>query len=150
MIGPTGAVRVLVATTLGLRPVLSLRSRIVAVKEVKAGEGAGYGLKTPGESDAAVAIVPAGYADGLDWRLAGRGHMLVRGRRVPIVGSVCMDVSMIDVTGMNVAPGEEVVLIGGQGDESIGVREIAATIGTIPYEVLCRLGSRVGRAHVNP
>jgi alanine racemase len=91
--------------------------------------------------------VPAGYADGLDLRLAGRGHMLVRGRRAPVVGSVCMDMTMIDVTGMDVAPGDEVVIIGAQGQESIGVREIAAGIGTIPYELLCRLGSRIERVY---
>ena len=63
---------------------------------------------------ATIAVVPAGYADGLDLRLAGRGYMLVRGRRAPIVGSVCMDMSMIDVTGMDVAPGDEVVIVGEQ------------------------------------
>ena len=94
---------------------------------------------------ARIAIVPAGYADGLDVRLAGRGFMLVRGRRAPIVGSVCMDMTMIDVTGMDVAPGDAVVIIGEQGEESIGVREVAAAIGTIPYELLCRVGTRIER-----
>ena len=69
--------------------------------------------------------------------------MLVRGRRAPIVGSVCMDMSMVDVTGTDVAPGDEVVIVGEQGEESIGVREIAAAIGTIPYELLCRVGTRI-------
>ena len=94
-----------------------------------------------------IAIVPAGYADGLDRRLAGRGCMLVRGRRVPIVGSVCMDMTMIDVTGLDVAPGDEVVIIGEQEGESIGVREMAAAIGTIPYELLCRVGTRIERVY---
>ena len=135
------------AATLPVRPALSLHSRIVAVKGLRPGEAAGYGLKRPVDGPATIAIVPAGYADGLDLRLAGRSSMLVRGRRAPIVGSVCMDVSMIDVTGMDVAPGDEVVIIGEQGDESIGVREIAATIGTIPYELLCRVGSRIQREY---
>jgi alanine racemase len=135
------------AATLPVRPALSLHSRIVAVKGLRPGEAAGYGLTQAVDSPATIAIVPAGYADGLDLRLAGRGSMLVRGRRAPIVGSVCMDVSMIDVTGMDVAPGDEVVIIGEQGDESIGVREIAATIGTIPYELLCRVGSRIQREY---
>ena len=74
--------------------------------------------------------------------------MLVRGRRAPIVGSVCMDMTMIDVTGTDVAPGDEVVIVGQQGDESIGVREIAASIGTIPYELLCRVGSRIQRVYL--
>ena len=133
--------------TLPLRPALSLHSRIVAVKGLRAGEASGYGLKTPVDQPATIAIVPAGYADGLDLRLAGRGAMLVRGRRAPIVGSVCMDVSMIDVTGMEVSPGDEVVIIGDQGGESIGVREMAAAIGTIPYELLCRVGSRIQRVY---
>ena len=138
------------AATLPVRPALSLHSRIVAVKGLRAGEAAGYGLKRAMDAPASIAIVPAGYADGLDLRLAGRGAMLVRGRRAPIVGSVCMDVSMIDVTGMEVAPGDEVVIVGEQGEESIGVREIAATIGTIPYELLCRVGGRIQREYTEP
>ena len=135
------------ATTISLRPALSLHSRIVAVKGIRAGEAAGYGLKTTVTEPRTFAVVPAGYADGLDLRLAGRGFMLVRGRRAPIVGSVCMDMTMIDVTGTDVAPGDEVVIVGHQGDESIGVREIAASIGTIPYELLCRVGSRIQRVY---
>ena len=91
--------------------------------------------------------MPAGYADGLDRRMAGHGCMLVRGRRAPIVGSVCMDMTMIDVTGLDVAPGDEVVIVGDQGEESIGVREMAAAIGTIPYELLCRVGTRIERLY---
>lgn len=135
------------ASTLPLRPALSLHSRIVAVKGLRAGEAAGYGLRTPTDQPATLAIVPAGYADGLDVRLAGHGYMLVRGRRAPIVGSVCMDATMLDVTGMDVAPGDEVVIIGEQGDESMTVREMAAAIGTIPYELLCRVGSRIQRVY---
>lgn len=135
------------AATIPLRPALSLRSRIVAVKGVRPGEGAGYGLRAVGETPRSLAIVPAGYADGLDLRLAGRGYMLVRGRRMPIVGAVSMDMSLIDVTGTDVAPGDEVVIVGEQGGESIGVREIAAAIGTIPYELLCRVGSRIQRVY---
>ena len=135
------------ASTLPLRPALSLHSRIVAVKGLRPGEAAGYGLKSPVEQPTTIAIVPAGYADGLDLRLAGRGYMLVRGRRAPIVGSVCMDVSMLDVTGMEVAPGDEVVIVGDQDEESMTMREMAAAIGTIPYELLCRVGSRIQRVY---
>ena len=135
------------AATLPLRPALSLRSCIVAVKGVRPGEASGYGLRGEFPQPATIAVVPAGYADGLDLRLAGRGYMLVRGRRAPIVGSVCMDMTMIDVTGTDVAPGDEVVIVGEQGGESIGVREIAASIGTIPYELLCRVGSRIQRLY---
>jgi alanine racemase len=137
------------SSTMALRPALSLHSRIVHVKGMRPGEGTGYGLKTVVDRPSTIAIVPAGYADGLDRRLAGRGFMLVRGKRVPIVGSVCMDMTTIDVTGMDVSPGDEVVIVGEQGTESIDVREIAAAIGTIPYELLCRVGTRIERVHVN-
>jgi alanine racemase len=135
------------ATTIPLRPALSLHSRIVAVKGLRPGEGTGYGMKTVVDQPTTIAVVPAGYADGLDLRLAGNSHMIVRGRRRRIVGSVCMDMTMIDVTGTDVAPGDEVVIIGEQDGESIGVREMAAAIGTIPYELLCRVGSRIQRIY---
>ncbi len=106
------------ASTLPLTPVMTLRSRVVAVKGVRAGEGVGYGVQFTAERPTTIAIVPAGYADGLDLRLAGRGSVLIRGRRAPIVGSVCMDMLMADVTGLDVSPGDEVVIIGAQGERS--------------------------------
>ena len=133
------------AATLTLRPALSLHSRIVHVKGTRPGEGTGYGLHAVSDSPRTIAIVPAGYADGLDRRMAGRAFMLVRGKRVPVVGSVCMDMTMIDVTGLDVAPGDEVVIVGAQAADEIGGREIAASIGTIPYELLCRGGPRIER-----
>jgi alanine racemase len=96
-------------------------------------------------------VVPAGYADGLDARLGGRGSVLIRGHRVPVVGAVSMDMITVDVTGLDdVAPGDEVVLLGAQGEESwqrIDAREMAASIGTIPWEIVCRLGTRVERQY---
>ncbi len=135
------------ASTLPLTPIMTLGSRIVAVKGVRADEGVGYGVRFTAEQPATIAIVPAGYADGLDLRLAGRGSVLIRGRRAPIVGSVCMDMLMADVTGLDVSPGDEVVIIGSQGADRIDVREMAAQIGTIPYEILCRIGSRIERVY---
>jgi len=134
-------------STLSLRPALSLTSRIVAVKGIRSGEGVGYGVRFTADGPRTIAIVPAGYADGLDLRLAGRGHVLIRGRRAPIVGSVCMDMLMADVTGLDVSPGDEVVIIGAQGDDRIDAREMAAQIGTIPYEILSRIGSRIERVY---
>jgi alanine racemase len=147
-----GLVPAPLATTLPVTPVMSLVSRVVAVKGVRAGEGVGYGARFTAEEPATIAIVPAGYADGLDLRLAGRGAVLIRGRRAPIVGSVCMDMLMADVTGLEVSPGDEVVIIGSQklpngGEERIDVREMAAAIGTIPYEILSRIGSRIERVY---
>jgi alanine racemase len=135
------------ATTIELRPVMSLGSRVVAVKGVRPGEATGYGAKFTADRATTVAIVPAGYADGLDLRLAGRGVILIRGQRAPVVGAVCMDMLMADVTGLDVSPGDEVVLIGAQGNDRIDVREMAATIGTIPWEIVCRVGSRIERVY---
>jgi alanine racemase len=130
-----------------LRPVMTLRSRLVAVKGVRAGESVGYGARHVFDRPASIAVVPAGYADGLDLRLAGRGSALVRGRRVPIVGSVCMDMLTIDVTGIEVATGDEVVLLGEQAGARLDATDMAAALDTIPYEVLCRLGTRIERVY---
>jgi alanine racemase len=137
------------ASTIPLQPVMSLTSRIVAVKGIRPAEGVGYGLRFNADSPRTIAVVPAGYADGLDTRLCGRGHVLIRGRRAPIVGAVSMDMITVDVTDLgDVQPGDEVVLLGRQGDESwqqIDAREVAAAIGTIPWEIVCRLGTRIER-----
>jgi len=136
---------------LGLRPVMSLASRVVAVKGVRVGEAVGYGARFTAARPTALAVVPAGYADGLDRRLEGRGVVLIRGRRAPIVGAVSMDMLTVDVTDLgDVNPGDAVVFLGTQGAESwqsIDAREMASWIGTIPYELLCRLGARVERQY---
>ena len=135
------------ASTIALEPAMTLVSRVVAVKGVRTGESTGYGGRFVAERPTTIAIVPAGYADGLDLRLAGRGVVLIRGRRAPVVGSVCMDMLMADVTGLEVSPGDEVVIIGRQGDDRISAREMAAAIGTIPWEVVCRVGTRIERIY---
>ena len=138
------------ASTLALTPVMSVTSRVVAVKGLRRGEGVGYGWRHLAEAPATVAVVPAGYADGLDCRLAGRGHVLIRGRRVPIVGAVSMDMLTADVTGLDVEPGDEVVIIGSQGenaDQRVDAREMAAAIGTIPWEIVARIGTRIERQY---
>jgi alanine racemase len=141
------------ASTIPLIPVMSLTSRIVAVKGLRPGEGVGYGWRFTTDSPRTIAVVPAGYADGLDTRLSGRGHVLVRGRRAAIVGAVSMDMITIDVTGMeDLQPGDEVVILGRQGEESwqqIDARELGAAVGMIPWEVMCRLGSRIERQYEN-
>jgi len=141
------------ASTIDLTPVMSLTSRVVAVKGLRPGEGVGYGWRYQADQPRTVAVVPAGYADGLDTRLCGRGHVLIRGQRVPIVGAVSMDMLTVDVTGLaEVRPGDEVVLLGRQGDDSwqrIDAREMAAAIGTIPWEIVCRLGTRIERHYTS-
>jgi alanine racemase len=139
------------ATTMPLHPVMSLTSRVTAVKGLRPGEGVGYGWRFQADAPRSIAVVPAGYADGLDARLGGRGSVLIRGHRVPVVGAVSMDMITVDVTGLDdVAPGDEVVILGAQGDEPwqrIDAREMAASIGTIPWEIVCRLGTRVERQY---
>jgi alanine racemase len=139
------------ASTIPLTPVMSLTSRVVAVKGVRPGEGVGYGLRFEADTPVTTAVIPAGYADGIDLRVSGRSQVLIRGRRVPIVGAVSMDMMMVDVSGLeDVSPGDEVVIIGRQGEEpwqQIDAREMAAAIGTIPYEVVCRIGSRIERVY---
>jgi alanine racemase len=136
------------ASTIELTPVLTLGSRVVAVKGLRPGDVSGYGARFTAGRATTIAIVPAGYADGLDLRLANRGAVLIRGRRAPIIGSVCMDMLTVDVTGMDVSPGDEAVIIGSQGADRIDVREMAATIGSIPWEILCRVGSRIQRIYM--
>jgi alanine racemase len=143
-----GAVPPPLSSTIPLQPVISLVSRVVAVKGMRAGEATGYGARFVAGRPTTIAIVPAGYADGLDVRLAGRGAVLIRGHRAPVVGSVCMDMLVADVTGLEVSPGDEVVIIGPQGGDRIDVREMAAAVGTIPWEILCRIGSRIERVYV--
>jgi alanine racemase len=133
-----------------VEPVMSVRSRVVAVKGVRAGESIGYGARFTAGRPTTMAVVPAGYADGLDTRLEGRGWVLVRGRRAPIVGSVCMDMITIDVTGFGVEPGDEVVITGRQGDDEIRAGEMARWVGTIPYDLLCRVGPRIERIYNPP
>ena len=139
------------ASTIPLLPVMSLTSRVVGVKGLRPGEAVGYGTRFRTDTAATIAVVPAGYADGLDLRLEQRGQVLIRGRRVPIVGAVSMDMITVDVTGVDaVQPGDEVVLIGRQGPETwqqIDVREMAAAIGSIPYEIVCRIGARIERQY---
>jgi len=137
------------ASTLPLRPVMSLHSKVVAVKGMRPGEIAGYGARFTAERPVTIAIIPAGYADGLDLRLAGRGHVLIRGRRAPVIGSVCMDMLTVDVTGMEVFPGDDAVILGSQGDDRIDARDMAAAIGTIPWEIVCRVGSRIERQYAS-
>jgi alanine racemase len=139
------------ASTIQLTPVMSLTSRVVAVKGLRPGEGVGYGWRYHADSPRTVAVIPAGYADGLDTRLCGRGQVLIRGQRAPIVGAVSMDMITVDVTNLGaVQPGDEVVILGRQGSESwqqIDAREVAAAIGTIPWEIVCRLGTRIERQY---
>lgn len=133
-----------------LRPVLSLKSHIVHLKTVGPGFRVSYGSTYVTERETVIATVPAGYADGISRLLSSNGFMLVRGKRAPIIGRVCMDLTMIDVTGIDgISIHDEVVLIGKQGNEEISADELAARTGTINYEVVTSLAPRVPKKMIN-
>jgi alanine racemase len=132
----------------GLRPVMSVRGRIVQLREVPAGTPVSYGGRTVTRRRSRIAVVPVGYADGYAWRLTGRAEALVHGRRVPVAGSVTMDMTLLDVTDTGAELGDEVVLLGRQGDEEISAVELAERAGTISWEILCHLGLRLPRRYV--
>jgi alanine racemase len=132
-----------------LLPVLSLVTRIVFLKKVPAGVPISYGRTFVTRRESLIATVPIGYADGYSRGLSNKGEALVRGVRAPIAGRVCMDMCMLDVTDVpGVCEGDEAVLIGKQGDQRITADELAHKTGTIPYEVLCGISSRVPRVYV--
>ena len=132
-----------------LRPALSVKARVSYVKDVAARERVSYGLRYETRNAARIATVPIGYADGVPRRL-GRGpaHALVRGVRCAIAGTITMDQLMLDVGDVPVEVGDEVVLLGAQGDEAITAYEYAELVDTIPYEIVCGIGPRVPRRYI--
>jgi alanine racemase len=137
-----------------LRRALTWRTAITHLKTVAAGTAISYGGKWVARRTSRIATLPVGYADGYPRRLSGRpgfgcADVLVRGQRVPVAGTVCMDMMMADVTDVpGAATGDEVVLLGQQGAERIDADELAARAGTISYEILCAVGKRVPRRYV--
>ncbi len=130
------------------RPVLRLRTEITHIKRVAAGTPISYGRTFVTRRPSTIAVLPIGYADGLSRALSNRGQVLIRGRRAPIVGRVCMDMTLVDATEIpGTAIGDESIVIGEQGDDAILGDEIARLLGTISYEVLCGIGPRVARVY---
>ncbi len=133
----------------GLTPAMSLRSYVADVKRFSAGDSAGYGQTWRAPSDTCVGVLPLGYGDGVRRALSNNADVLVRGRRRPLVGTVSMDNITIDLgPDTDVEPGDEAVLIGSQGEESILTEEMARRIGSINYEVTCGISVRVPREAV--
>ncbi|GIV55554.1 MAG: alanine racemase [Candidatus Kapaibacterium sp.] len=128
-----------------LRPALRLVTNVTALRSVRAGETVSYGTHYVAARDTTVATIPIGYGDGFVRMLTGNAECLIGGKRYPIVGAICMDECMVDVGGDPIALGDEVVLIGRQGNQCITAREIADRLGTIPYEVTTLLGNRLER-----
>lgn len=137
-----------VGADLGLRPALRWRSEVSSVRRLPAGEGISYGHRYRLEGEATIATVPVGYADGYPRQLTSLGEVLIGGRRHRVAGTVTMDQLMVDCGHADVAVGDEVVLIGSQGRETIGADELGRRFGTIGYEIVSRIGERVPRRYV--
>ena len=134
----------------GLRPVLSLRSKVLAVRNLPVASPVSYGRTFVTKRESRIAVIPVGYADGYSRLFSNNAEMLVQGCRVPVVGRVCMDMTMLDVTDVpNVSEGDEVVILGRQGEEMITAAELAEKINTISYEILTTLGARARKAYLH-
>ncbi|MFV9645762.1 MAG: alanine racemase [Desulfobacterales bacterium] len=132
-----------------LKPAMELKARIIHLKKVSAGFKVSYGITYETEKATTIATVPIGYADGFNRLLSSNGHMLVCGRKAPIIGRVCMDMTMLDVGDIpEVSLEDEVVIFGKQGNASITVDEIASSINTINYEIVSTIADRVPRIYL--
>ncbi|HEX4065557.1 MAG TPA: alanine racemase [Acidobacteriaceae bacterium] len=139
-----------VASVPELEPVLAWKTRVTGLRDIDIHTAAGYGARFRAQRPTRLALLPVGYADGLDWQLWDRASVLIRGQRVPVAGRISMDQTLVDVTDLpNVAIGDEGVLIGEQGSEKITAADMAELCGTIAYEVLCGIGARVPRMMVD-
>ncbi|REE85361.1 alanine racemase [Paenibacillus taihuensis] len=141
-------------TRIALEPVLTLKTAVVMVKDVPPGWGISYGTRYFTQGTEAIGTIPIGYADGFNRMLTGKAEVLVRGQRVPVRGTICMDQCMIGLDAAAAAGnkpvevGEEVVVIGRQGDAAITTEEVADQLGTINYEITCALANRVPRVYM--
>ena len=136
--------------SLPVREVLTFKTRVIAVKQVPAGIPLGYGGQYVTPRLSRIAAIPAGYADGLDRRLSGRGKVILREKCVPIVGNISMDLTLLDVTEVpQVSVGEEAILIGRMGACSLTALDLAEMAGTIAYEILCGISKRVPRRPIS-
>lgn len=129
------------------KPVMSLKSIVAQLCEHHAGDCISYGRTFTASGDMKLAVIPIGYADGYPRLLSSKAHVLIRGKRCPIIGRICMDQLMADVTGTDIAEGDTVTLIGSDGSESVTADELAGLIGTIGYEIICGISKRVPRIY---
>ncbi len=135
---------------LHLNPALQWKSQVSFVKRIHPGTSVGYGGTFTASRETVVATIPVGYADGVKRDLSGKGHVLIRGQYAPIIGKICMDQFMVDVTGIeDVSEGDTVTLIGTDGDQKISVEEVAALSHSFNYEYVCGISERVPRKYIN-
>ena len=132
---------------LDVRPALRWTTRVSYVKTIESGDTVSYGRRFTAARPTRIATLPVGYADGYRRSFSNRAQVLLHGRRVPVVGSVCMDQVMVDATGLDVQMGDEAVLLGRQGEEEISCCELAQLDGTIPYEIMTGISARVPRVY---
>lgn len=131
-----------------LKPVMEIKSHIIFIKELEIGFGIGYGLTFMTRRKTRVATIPVGYGDGYPRALSNKGRVLIKGHSVPIIGRICMDQFMVDITDFaDICQGDEVTLIGRDGDEWISVEEVSGLAGSFNYEFVCDVGSRVPRVY---
>jgi alanine racemase len=136
--------------SLKLRPILSLRTKVMQVRALKPGDSVSYNRTFVAKRPSTIAVLPVGYADGYNRRLSNKGFVLIQGQRAPIVGLVCMDMTMVDITDIpSVQAGDAVTLIGRDGTDAIWADDLARWTDTIPYEILCGIGQRIPRLYQN-
>lgn len=135
----------------GLRPAMRIAGKILQTKELEAGSPVSYGRTFYTSRPSMIAVASGGYGEGLPRAMSNKAFALVGGKRAPVIGTVCMDMTILDISGMErpPVPGEEVVYVGSQGGDSIGAHELARWAGTIPYEVLCSAGQRHKREYID-
>ena len=137
-------------TKLDLKPAMTLKANVILVKRVEKGTHISYGGIFKTLKDSIIATIPIGYADGYTRLLTGKGRALVRGEFAPIVGKICMDQCMVDITdiGKSIHVGDEVVLFGRQGGKEIKIEDLAKNVGTVNYELVCIIGKRIPRVYL--
>jgi alanine racemase len=132
-----------------LRQAMSFKTKLIEVKEVKKGDFIGYNCTYKTPSDTKIGIIPVGYSQGLPLSLSNKGFVLIRGKRIPIIGRISMDETILDLREIeNPQIGEETVITGIQGEEEIRIEELAELSGTIPYEILCRFGKNKNKIYI--
>jgi alanine racemase len=135
---------------IGIRPVMSFKTRVIHIKDMQPGDVVGYGRTYRVVRPTRVATLPFGYDDGYNRLFSSQGKVIIRGQKASVIGRVCMDQCFVDVTDIkDVSVGDEVVIYGSQGQETISIESVAKQLNTIPYEVTCSISKRVPRIYIN-
>jgi alanine racemase len=137
-----------VSRNIGIKPVMSFKTRIIHIKDMEPGNFVSYGRTYRITKPTRVATLPLGYDDGYNRLLSNQAEVIIRGAKAPIIGRICMDQCFVDVTNIqDVSVGDEVILYGRQGQEAVTIESIARQLNTIPYEIVCNISKRVPRIY---